>query len=288
MLNPPPPESSLFPDPDNRPVHTAEQTHISVRTAAYIIASGVLAAGITYYFGFKKPAAPTEPVVVQADAAPVKERPEQPGGIDIPFQDVTIYEKISKNGAEPTRKIERFLPEENSPIESKTVVEPVPTAAPTEKVERAEAAPPVVEKKPEAKPVVETAPTVLKKPETKEAKKSEAAKEAPKKTEAAKPQEKTIESIIAEQAQQPAAAKGGFRIQLGAFPEEQIAKTELARLQRKYNSALGGVKLVLLRADLGSRGVFFRIQSPGLSEKQAEKICADIKAAKGGCLIARP
>jgi outer membrane biosynthesis protein TonB len=280
MNNQLPPESSLFPDPDNRPqqFYQAAQPN-TARLWIYVIFAAIIAISVTLYFGFKDNPAPAEPVIVQAEAEPVKERPEQPGGVDIPYQDITLYDKISKGGAETERKVERLLPPEEISAE-KPAVENVPDA--------------VKEKEVVAEPAPQPAPTPAPVTAVEEKKVEEKKIAAPEKTEAkvekpappaaAKPTEKTIESIIAAEG---IGQKGSTRIQLAAFPDEAAARAEMGRLQKKYAGILGETKLILQRADLGSKGTYFRIQSPGLTTARAEKICSEIKVVKGGCLIAK-
>ncbi|MBI1272671.1 MAG: hypothetical protein GC131_01110 [Alphaproteobacteria bacterium] len=253
MINPPPPESSLFPDPDNRPHHAEPEPAIMPRKLVFC---GVLAllviAGLVYFFAFSGDDVPIEPVIVQADAEPAKERPEQPGGIEIPYQDINIYNKIAGDAGAGTQKVERLLPPAEKPAPEN--VEPEASVE---------------------KPVATEEPKEAEKP---------AAKVEEKPPEAAKPEPaKTSESTSKQQVQ-----KGSTRVQLAAFPDASKAKAELARLQKKYSGALGDVKLLVIRADLGSKGVYYRIQSPGISTKDAERICTDIKAQKGGCLVVKP
>jgi hypothetical protein len=43
------------------------------------------------------------------------------------------------------------------------------------------------------------------------------------------------------------------------------------------------------RADLGSKGVFFRLRAgPLASESAAKKICAELTKRKVGCLVIKP
>ena len=47
--------------------------------------------------------------VIEADSAPLKEKPSDPGGMQFPNQDKTIFETFSANGGIPP-KVERVLP----------------------------------------------------------------------------------------------------------------------------------------------------------------------------------
>jgi len=53
---------------------------------------------------------------VQAEL-PIKQRPEQPGGIDIPHQDVTVFQQLDNANAQASKKsnVEHLLPEPETP-----------------------------------------------------------------------------------------------------------------------------------------------------------------------------
>ena len=59
------------------------------------------------------------------------------------------------------------------------------------------------------------------------------------------------------------------------------------KLQAKYAGRLGDAALHLERADLGARGVFYRIQSQGLAESDANHICSALKQMNTGCILVR-
>ena len=77
-------------------------------------------------------------------------------------------------------------------------------------------------------------------------------------------------------------------MQLASVPDEANAHHMMAELESKYADTLGGVKLRVVRADLGGKGVYYRIQSQRVSKEQAEQICASIKKQNAGCIIVHP
>jgi cell division protein FtsN len=86
-----------------------------------------------------------------------------------------------------------------------------------------------------------------------------------------------------------APSAGSFRIQLGALRDETAAEGEWARLKKRYADELGTLDSRIQRVDLGaSKGVFFRIQSTGVSEASAEAICAALKPKGQPCIVVRP
>ncbi len=78
---------------------------------------------------------------------------------------------------------------------------------------------------------------------------------------------------------------GSTYIQLASIGSESAASKEWAKLQ-KAHSSLSGLEYRVQRADLGAKGVFFRIQAGPMSKDSAKSVCNAIKAQKpGGCII---
>ena len=55
-------------------------------------------------------------------------------------------------------------------------------------------------------------------------------------------------------------------------------------LQKKY-PALANMEYRVETADLGAKGIFYRIQAGPVAKADADKACAAIKSASGTCLI---
>ena len=72
-------------------------------------------------------------------------------------------------------------------------------------------------------------------------------------------------------------------VQLASQRSEDVARQTAASLQRRYASALNGGSLIVRRVDLGTRGVYFRVQLPTASLSSANAICDAIKNAGGDC-----
>ncbi|PWC60880.1 SPOR domain-containing protein, partial [Azospirillum sp. TSH58] len=90
----------------------------------------------------------------------------------------------------------------------------------------------------------------------------------------------------------PAPAKasngGNWRVQLAAVRSEAEASTEWKRLTSRYGAALGGLSMQVAKADLGEKGIFYRIQGVGLDEERAKSVCAQLKSQNVGCVVVRP
>lgn len=81
-------------------------------------------------------------------------------------------------------------------------------------------------------------------------------------------------------------APTGIRLQLASVPNEADVDGEWQRLQKRLGNALDGQQLQVERADLGTKGVFYRLQIGPFADRSAAKAaCNNIKAAGGDCLL---
>ncbi|HEX3521490.1 MAG TPA: SPOR domain-containing protein, partial [Stellaceae bacterium] len=88
-------------------------------------------------------------------------------------------------------------------------------------------------------------------------------------------------------AAKPATAQktGGTRIQLASVRSEEAARQEWDRIRRANPDLLGSVAATPVRADLGEKGVFYRLQTAPIVD--AERVCGELKRRNIGCIIAR-
>ena len=235
--------------------------------------------------------------VVTADTSSYKSKPADPGGMEVPHQDSTVFDSLAKK---PADKPEKLLPPQEQPLDKSKIALDTKSAAlnlePEMKPEPAapEAAVAKPVEKPEAAKKEEPAPALpAPKPEVKkpEPKKPEPKKPAPKKAEVKKappePQHVTV-AKLKPVAPTPAASGGKVYIQLGSYREVSGAKTDWARLQKKYPQYLKGLSMKTQRVDLGHKGVFQRLQVGKLTESRAKEICANLaKANPGGCILVK-
>ena len=85
-----------------------------------------------------------------------------------------------------------------------------------------------------------------------------------------------------------ALAAGRYFVQLASVRSDGGARKEWARMQRAHPDLLGDLELSVQSADLGERGIFFRIRTgPFPNRATAQDMCWQIKAAKLGCLVVR-
>jgi hypothetical protein len=84
------------------------------------------------------------------------------------------------------------------------------------------------------------------------------------------------------------AAGGGYRVQLGSSKLKDRAEAEARRLNKLHAAILGDARVAAVRADLGKRGVFYRLWAgPFADRAAADALCDELKARKQGCLIVK-
>jgi cell division septation protein DedD len=82
-------------------------------------------------------------------------------------------------------------------------------------------------------------------------------------------------------------APGDYALQLGAFRSGSAAANKhWERLQKEYPNLLAGLNSRVVPKRTAS-GTLYRLQTVGLTESHARKICRDLKAKSQPCLIVR-
>ncbi len=284
----------------------------------------IVAAGAGWYFlrGSGVTFTPGAVSFMKADPTPYKIRPDNPGGLQVENQDKLVYDRVAKGNA-PAR-VENLLPpaeepkappmpavtaapEPPKPAPVAEVVKPAPAPAPEPaKAEVAKVEPPKPEPTPEpakvepAEPEPDplaaavaaapagrtsaTGPIAVTTPAP--AATAEPALTAAPVPAAAPPTEPQIAAAIPA----PATVAGpGFQIQLASVLSEQAALAEWKRISGKHTDLLGGFMPAVTKADLGERGVFYRLRVGPLADKAAaDALCASLAAVNVGCIAVRP
>ncbi len=98
------------------------------------------------------------------------------------------------------------------------------------------------------------------------------------------PQEFSLDQILGAE---PEPVQKQYYIQLASLRSEAEARAAFGRIRDDFPSLVSGLDVFFPQADLGSRGVFTRIQIGPLNEAEARQRCADYTAsARGGtCLV---
>ena len=81
-------------------------------------------------------------------------------------------------------------------------------------------------------------------------------------------------------------APGNYRVQLASLKTEADANRTWKRLSTKYKDILGPLSVHLEKADLGTKGTYFRVQAGPFTDKAAAKdVCVKLKVKGQPCLV---
>ncbi|NNE24043.1 MAG: hypothetical protein HKN11_15680 [Rhizobiales bacterium] len=100
-------------------------------------------------------------------------------------------------------------------------------------------------------------------------------------------------SAVVDQAGEPAARPNrqphGWAVQISSQKREDAAWSMWKKMQTKHASLLRPHEANVIKADLGDRGIFFRLRVTGLDDRSAaSKLCKRLKARGTSCFVARP
>ena len=203
--------------------------------------------------------------LLRADERPTKVKPEQPGGMPMPDQNISLY-----NDSLAKAPVEKLLPPPEQPM-PRPVPPPVKPAA----------APQIVMPPPEAAPQAGATPAT---PAAAASKTPAPPAAAPQATAppAAAPRETQTASVPVPS--EPAAA---VEVRLGSLRSVEGAREEWQRLKRENGDLLGNLKANAVSVDLGEKGIWYRIVAGPLDETGAERLCSEMKRRNHGCIVAR-
>ncbi len=86
----------------------------------------------------------------------------------------------------------------------------------------------------------------------------------------------------------PKRASGGYALQIGAYKSEAEAMAAWKVYRSKHAALLAGFSPEVQRADLGSKGVWYRLRIPSFADKEAAVgLCDRLKSQHGACFLAR-
>jgi hypothetical protein len=101
----------------------------------------------------------------------------------------------------------------------------------------------------------------------------------------------TTQSLQPPAPRAPAATEGtasGYSVQLSSQRSEAEAQASYRSLQSKFPDQLSDRSVMIRRADLGAKGIYYRaLVGPFASSDEASQLCSELKAAGGQCLIQR-
>jgi hypothetical protein len=191
--------------------------------------------------------------VVEADGRPLRVKPDNPGGMQVPGQDETIV------GGGSASDVESLAPTPEPPAPQALRDSQAGAAKPTQP--GASASPPA-----KPPPVVAAAKPV-----------SPAAADRS----AAKPQ--PVQAPVAP----AAAAASGQQVQFAALDSEDAARAEWERLVKRYPDLFGAHKPLVQKAERDGK-TLYRLRTSGFADpKDAAVFCAKVKAKGPDCVVVK-
>jgi hypothetical protein len=266
---------------------------------------------------------PGMPPLVKAETGPVKIKPDNPGGQEIPYQDSTVYDRLNQNGQKPVA--EKLLPPPEEPV-TRTPPAPAPPVDATSQpaststvaapplpngaIIQQAAAPPPQAADALPPPVDVGAPTalaptpgaiVIRPPAMVQPTTVQAAPPQPKPAPVVAPKAQPIKAppptsiaaLINESggARAPAAKAapaggGSYRLQLSAVRSADAVPEEWARLKRRYPE-LAGMTNSVSKIDTPDKGTFYRVEAGPLDEAAAKSTCTHLRGQGLGCIVVK-
>jgi hypothetical protein len=226
---------------------------------------GTLAVGGAVYWGISRMGARVVPTI-EADARPLKIRPEAPGGLVVPNQDQLVLEppsvrRAAERNVTATARLDRGPESPALDLLRQQAAPPAPQAAPPEPAPSPvalNAAPPA----PLPAPVAPAAP--------------------PSVTVAAPAPRPVAPTPVAVPAIAPAAS-GKAMVQLAALSSEESARGEWERLQQRIPE-LAAFQPVISRIEREGKPPLYRLRAGGLASAAAARaLCAAVQAKAAPC-----
>lgn len=79
-----------------------------------------------------------------------------------------------------------------------------------------------------------------------------------------------------------------YHVQLGSYKTETDVATNWRRMKMHYSSLLDGLEYKTEKADLGEKGIFYRLKvGPFSKEDDARQLCQQLREQNQGCLFVR-
>ena len=289
--------------------------------SAVMVASallGAIALGGALAYAYKQSGGSGETPLVTADATPVKEAPNQPGGKEFPHKNKLIYDRLTNNDTPGT---ERLVPRQEDvavpalPPATATAGLPAPVAT-TDLANPAQAGADGARKvntfvvrpdgsveAPAAAAAAGAAATAA--GQAAQGAPGQAAQVAQNATGAATqaagqaanmmpvPVPQAMPQQVAAANPAPAAAPAApaadskYVVQLGSSKSQTDALANFADAQQKYPSLLGTYQPVVRKTDLGAKGTWYRLQVGPMADKSAAyKLCGQLKSkGHADCLV---
>lgn len=239
------------------------------------------AVGSTYFYAFQQGLEEGQrslPPVVLAEKTPIKVPAENvPGGVPVKPEDLNIY-GVMRGAAEPeTPQAQPASPADNATGTIESLIarteDPFEQALNVPKAIADDARLPAGN----SIRVLQNDPSVEVSPPRPDLNRAPRAA-----VPAARPTAKPAKA----QVRPGSVARDDFMVQLAASRSRALARGVYSGLQNNFSDLLGQRNPLILRVDLGDKGIFYRVNVPGFeSRNAATAFCANLKSRGQDCLV---
>ena len=279
-------------DPDSLYARKGAHTRLILTIALALLAVAALGVAARHIFFGEAPSGQQASVpVIHADDKPIKTKPDDRGGMEVPNQDKLVYQRMGSGANEP--QTERLLPPPEQPQAPPAPQQRQPSIKPafTQPVPAKPTAP--EPPTPPAVPPPQVAVTTPPPPPT-----------TPSALSPAKPTSPALPAVSVPKVAAPAAAPapvtasppaaaakaasgGAWIVQLASLASEADAKATWTKVRAANRDLLGDLTDDIARADLGSKGVFWRLRVGPMDEAKARTLCSALEKRSERCFVAK-
>lgn len=298
---------------------------IRFRHVVYVLVVGLCIAAVTMLtvYAYRYSTIPRDPqqlpLIISNDDTPFKERPVDPGGMQVKHMDKKVYEQLSETAPSDrtaTGSRARVLPQPEQPVARDQLAERYATP-PSEEAEVLELFSENAPKSGSSKRTANVKPSATsdslrsddssqsavrttmdflalqqKKTARKDVPPSKDTEFSPNDIKTVSKQDTTLAARAVDKSRRPASSQKTatmvYRVQLGAFRSEGDAIKAWKNIHRKFSKELTDFQSLVERADLGSKGVFYRLKAgPTSSKSEARRICAKMREKSQDCFVVK-
>ena len=255
----------------------------------------VLLAGIGGFFYFYGPRDTVkEIVVISPTPTPVKVRPQNPGGLQIPGTDKVVYNRTSAHKAEIVEKMfpepeEPVLPPADQVVSVADIVELPPVPQEVESVPATDEGPMAPTSPGVAIPLFDDAVPGAGKEESKVEEPVAQPEAAPVVAEVKK-EEKPVTEPVKESVPEPkkevkVTVENGWRAQLLSSSNKSKVESAWKDISKKHKALLSDMPYQIASVKISGKGTFYRLQVGSFATKeQVVNLCAKLKKKKLDCI----
>ena len=232
-----------------------------------------------------------EPIVVPGSQRPFKVRPTNPGGMDIPDQDKTIYKRMRSDAVDT--KVEKFVVMDEEPVRPQVPTREgeilgTPRTMPVDSQEMELEVLSVQENAVQA-PIAKSVQPKVPAPVVNTDKVVQAPKEV------VKSEPAPVKTATATTTTSPKATKttqkakdNNWHVQLISLPSKAGAEKTWPKILKAHSALLSGLPHDVVEVQIKGKGTFYRLRVGSFKDrKDAQDLCDKLKARKQDCALTK-